>query len=117
MTHTFKPGDRISIEGTVKEVGVGVTVNIVLDGIWTKNAVHARRLTLVERPVVLPVNPYEYGPDPETGQARWEVQVNDDGWWYNVSAVGFRGGKWHLHHDILSGSCLIGARPVRPVAR
>jgi hypothetical protein len=120
MTETFLPGDRISIEGTVV---IPVTPHhsrtcVSIDGIGVgPRDVFTRRLTLVARPVVLPTNPYEYGPDPETGQPRWQVQVGAGSTgWCDVSGVTFQGGVWML--NVVGGwASPIGERAVRPVTR
>jgi hypothetical protein len=75
------------------------------------------RLTLVERTVVLPVNPYDYGPDPETGQPRWQVQSGVVGGWADVVGVTCREGDvWRLETGG-GWQWPIGERPVRPVTR
>jgi hypothetical protein len=123
MTETFLPGDRVSIMATVTSIhegSQGPLANMKLDGEGRPQLTISRffsRLTLVERTVVLPVNPYDYGPDPETGQPRWEVQVGagSTGWFY-VSGVTCRKGVWWLHAGT-SWSSPMGERPVRPVTR
>jgi hypothetical protein len=122
MTETFLPGDRVSIMATVKSIhesGSGPFATMHLDGARPTRPgipIFCSRLTLVERPVTLPVNPYDYGPDPETGRPRWEVQVYADGrGWRDVRGVSSRVGVWHF--DVAGGWVSpMGKWPVRPVA-